>query len=86
MPQIPRRRLLSALGACCALVVTAPPLQASPAGIGVANEFRDAYAEWGEFYKKHTPGANDAKEWRAWRNVEEHWSALRKFIKREYSE
>ena len=86
MRQMPRRRFLEVLGACCALVATAPPLQAKPEGIAQANEFAHAYTEWGALYEHRVPGTQDIKELRAWRTVEERFSALRKLIRLEYSE
>lgn len=62
-------------------------LKATPKnGIAIANEFAAAYKEWGALYEKHIPGTYSIPEVRAWKQVKENYSTLRKYIDLDYEQ
>lgn len=81
-----RRDLLTLAAASAALLLTPAPGLGDTPGIALANELAAAYAAWGLLYEHRNPGALDLHEVRAWKNVEDRYSALRKHLKLEYSE
>ena len=70
---------LGAIGTALAAIATA-----NSTGVALANSFAEAYSEWGALYSHRDPNALDLREVRAWKQVKERFSALRKHIDLEY--
>lgn len=67
------------------LIALALPASPPKSTLTAANEFAAAYAEWTKAEEAKIPDTYDVTEARAWKQVEDKFSPLRKQMKLEHS-